>query len=133
MAEKDYSHRSVVDKLGLKPGMRVRMTGDVGNELKSAAKTRIGGSLLRSGDLDVIVRAVRSVDEADEFVERVRPQLSGSAALWLVTRKKGDPRYIQQEELIPIGKAHDLVDNKVCSIDDTRSAMRFVIPKELRD
>ena len=39
MAEKDYSHRSVVDKLGLKPGMRVRMTGNLGNDLKDAAKT----------------------------------------------------------------------------------------------
>ncbi|MGH2906362.1 MAG: DUF3052 family protein [Solirubrobacterales bacterium] len=132
MAEKDYSHRSVVDKLGLHQGMRVRMTGDVGAELKTAAKARIGGSLLRSGDLDVIVRAVRTVEEADEFVERVRPQLHDDAVLWLVTRKKGDPRYIKQEDLIPVGKAHELVDNKICSIDETRSAMRFVIPKHLR-
>jgi len=132
MAEKDYSHRSVVDKLGLKQGMRVRMTGNLGDDLKISAKARIGGSLLRSGDLDVIVRAIRSVEEAEEFVARVRPQLSGDAALWLVTRKKGDPRYVKQEDLIPVGKAHGLVDNKICSIDDERSAIRFVIPKELR-
>ena len=132
MAEKDYSHRSVVDKLGLKAGMRVRMTGDVGAELKTAAKSRIGGSLLRSGELDVIVRAVKTIEEAEEFVTRVRPQMQGNSALWLVTRKKGDPRYIQQEELIPIGKDNNLVDNKTCSIDESRSAMRFVIPKDLR-
>ena len=132
MAEKDYSHRSVVDKLGLKPGMRVRMTGNLGDDLKMAAKSRIGGSLLRSGDLDVIVRAIKSVDEAEEFISRVRPQLQGDAALWLVTRKKGDPRYVKQEDLIPLGKSFELVDNKVCSIDAERSAIRFVIPKELR-
>jgi hypothetical protein len=132
MVEKNYPHRSAVDKLGLVPGMRVRMTGNLGDELKIAAKSRIGGSLLRSGDLDMIVRAVNSVEEADEFVERVRPQLSGGAALWLVTRKQGDSRYVKQEDLIPVGKAHGLVDNKICSIDAERSAMRFVIPRDRR-
>ena len=132
MSEKDYVNRTPVDKLGLKPGMRVRMTGDVGDALKVAAKTRIGGSLLRSGSLDVIVRAVKSLDEAEEFVGRVRPQLEGDAVLWLVTRKKGDSRYVKQEDLIPIAKAHGLVDNKVCSLDDSRSAIRFVIPRDAR-
>jgi len=134
MVEKDYSHRSVVDKLGIKPGQRVRITGDVGDALKAAAKSRIGGSLLRSGEFDVIVRLVRSTDEADAFLSRVRPQMrEQSSAIWLATWKNGDPRYLAQEELISIGKLHGLVDNKTCSIDDKRSAMRFVIPRALRE
>lgn len=132
MAEKDYSHRTTVDKLGIKPGMRVRITGDVGDELKNAAKVRLGSSLLRSGDLDLIVRAVHTVDEADEFLARIRGEIQDKTTIWLVTRKKGDPRYVKQEELIPLGKSHRLVDNKTCSIDEHRSGIRFVIPKELR-
>ncbi|MFY9264686.1 MAG: hypothetical protein WAO61_04590 [Solirubrobacterales bacterium] len=132
MSERDYSHRTAIDKLGLKPGMRVRMTGDIGAELKSAAKLEIGGSLLRSGELDLIVRVVKSVAEADEFLGRVRDQIVGDGAIWLVTWKRGDPRYVMQEELIPLGPPHRLVDNKVCAIDDRRSAIRFVIPRELR-
>lgn len=132
MPEKDYSHRSAIDKLGLKPGMRVRMTGNLGDELKHAAKARINGSLLRSGELDMIVRQIGDLEEAEEFIGRVRGQMLDHSVLWIVTRKKGDPRYVVQEKLIPIGKSFDLVDNKVCSIDESRSAMRFVVPKELR-
>lgn len=112
--------------------MRVRITGDVGDELKSAAKARLGASLLRTGDLDLIVRAVASVSEADEFLGRVREQMLDRSVVWLVTWKKGDPRYVKQEDLIPLGTAHRLVDNKTCSVDDRRSGIRFVVPRELR-
>lgn len=132
MTEKDYSHRSTVEKLGIEHGMRVRITGDVGDELKNAAKARLGSSLLRSGNLDLIVRAVNSIDEADEFLGRIRDEMHGRSVVWIVTRKKGDPRYVKQEDLIPLGRSHSLVDNKTCSIDDQRSGIRFVVPKEQR-
>jgi hypothetical protein len=130
--ERDYSHRSAVEKLGVEPGLRVRMTGDLGDELKVSAKERVGGSIQRRGPVDVIVCMVASLDEADRFLRAVRPTLQGHTAVWLATWKKGDHRYVKQEDLIPIGKRHDLVDNKTCALDDQRSAMRFVVPRSSR-
>lgn len=121
-----------IDKLGLKPGMRLRMTGDVGDELKSAAKARIAGSLSRSGELDMIVRLVRDAAEADEFLGRMRSQIVDDGAIWLVTWKDGDPRHVSRKELVPIAVAHGLVGDGECTIDDRRHAIRFVPPRESR-
>lgn len=123
MTEKDYSHRSLSDKLGIKPGMRVRIAGDVGDELPRSA--------LRA-DLDIIIEAVASVGEAEDLFERLRPSLNDTAAIWVVTRKKGHANYVKQEDLMPLAKTFDLVDNKVCSVDEEHSAIRFVVPKQLR-
>jgi hypothetical protein len=128
----DYSHRTLADKLGLKPGMRVRVSGDVGDALPTDAAERVGGSITLKTDLDVIIRGVGSEAEAEDLFERLRPSLADHAVIWLVTRKKGHPRYVKQEDLIALGKSFELVDNKICSVDDDHSAMRFVIPKALR-
>ena len=132
MPERDYSHRSLADKLGLKPGMRIRVSGDVGDTLRADAAERVGGSISRRSGLDMIVAGVTSVAAAEDLLERERPALADEAVIWLVTRKKGQPGYVRQEDLIPAGKAFDLVDNKICSVDDDHSAIRFVVPRELR-
>lgn len=106
--------------------MRVRMTGDVGSELKSAAKARIAGSLLRSGELDVIVRLVRSIDEADEFLGRVSAQIIDGGTIWLITWKPFDPRHLSRKDLIPVAARYGLAPADECSIDDRRQAIRFV-------
>lgn len=123
MAERDYSHRKLEDKLGIKPGMRVRIAGDVGDDLPRSA--------LRA-DLDIIIEGVPSVEAVEDLFEKVRPTLNDSAAIWVVTRKKGHANYVKQEDLIPLGKTFDLVDNKICSVDDHHSAIRFVVPRRLR-
>lgn len=106
--------------------MRVRMTGDVGAELKSAAKARIAGSLLRSGELDVVIRLVRSIDEADEFLGRVRSQIVDDGVVWLVTWRSPDPRHVSRKELVPVAAKYDLEPDRECVIDDRRQAISFV-------
>ncbi len=132
MTERDYSHRSLADKLGLEPGMRVGVTGDVGEALLSAAAERVGGSIRRRSDLDVAIVGVGSVAEGADRLERLRARLPDHGAIWVITRKKGHPAYVKQEDLMPIGKSIGLVDNKVCAVDDEHSAIRFVVPKHLR-
>lgn len=132
MAGRDYSHRRLADKLGLRAGMRVRVSGDVGEALIAAAEEAVEGSIRRVKDLDVLIHGVGGLREAEDIFERVRPTLSDEAAIWIVTRKKGDPRYVKQEDLMPLGRAFGLVDNKICSVDDEHSAIRFVVPRAQR-
>ena len=47
--ERDYSHRSAVQKLGVKPAQRVEITGDVGSGLRRDVKEAVGRGLVRSG------------------------------------------------------------------------------------
>jgi hypothetical protein len=130
--ELDYSHRSTVQKLGVKPDERVEIAGDVGTGLRRDVKEQLGRGLVRSGELDGAIVLVESLDEAKEVLVRYRQRLRDSGYLWILTRKRGHENYLNQMTLVPHAKRIGLIDNKTCSIDDERSAIRFVVPRALR-
>jgi hypothetical protein len=130
--ERDYSHRTAVQKLGVKPEQRVEVTGDVGPGLRKDVQDVIGRGLVRSGDLDTAIVLVESEDEAKEALVRYRARLRDDGALWVITRKRGHEHYLNQMALVPHAKRLGLIDNKTCSIDDERSGIRFVVPRALR-
>jgi len=130
--ERDYSHRSTVQKLGVAAEQRVEMAGDVGADLRRDVKTALGRGFVRSGQLDVAVVLVESLEEAETAFGRYRPRLRDTGYLWIITRKRGHEGYLDQMTLVPHGKRHGLIDNKTCSIDDERSGIRFVVPRALR-
>ncbi len=130
--ERDYSHRSAVQKLGVKPDQRVEITGDVGPGLRSGIKDAIGRGLVRSGELDGAIVLVESEEAAKDVFARYRPRLRDTGYLWMITRKRGHDNYINQMSLVPHAKRLGLIDNKTCSIDDERSGIRFVVPRALR-
>jgi hypothetical protein len=130
--EVDYTHRSAVQKLGVKPDQRVEISGDVGSHLRRDVKEALGRGLVKSGELDGAIVLVESVEEADEAFDAYRPRLRDTGFLWLITRKRGHEHYINQMLLVPGAKQRGLIDNKTCSIDDDRSGIRFVVPRSLR-
>jgi hypothetical protein len=130
--ERDYSHRSAVQKLGVKPEQRVEITGDVGSGLRRDVKEAVGRGLVRSGELDGAIVLVESEDEGREALVRYRARLRDTGYLWVITRKRGHDSYLNQMSLVPHAKRLGLIDNKTCSIDDERSGIRFVVPRALR-
>jgi hypothetical protein len=130
--ERDYSHRTAVQKLGVKRDDRVEVAGDVGSGLRRDVKEAAGRGLVRSGDLDGAIVLVESMDEAAEALVRYRARLRDTGYLWIITRKRGHERYLDQMTLVPHAKRLGLIDNKTCSIDDERSGIRFVVPRALR-
>ena len=128
----DYSHRSAVQKLGVKPHARIEVSGDVGADLRRELKDTLGRGFARSGPLDGAIVLVESVEEADAAIRSYRPRLRDTGYLWLITRKRGHERYVNQMHLVPSAKEHGLIDNKTCSIDAERSGIRFVVPRALR-
>jgi DUF3052 family protein len=130
--ETDYSHRSAVQKLGVKPDDRVEVAGDVGSGLRRDVKEAAGRGLVRSGDLDGAIVLVESLEGGQEALIRYRTRLRETGYLWLVTWKRGHESYLDQMTLVPHAKRIGLIDNKTCSIDDARSGIRFVVPRALR-
>jgi hypothetical protein len=122
----------LLDKLGIRPGMRVAILG-VDDE---SIRDRIGE---RTTDLtdgwptpetDVILLAADSTDELaplGELATRIRP----NGAIWVVSRK-GKAATIRDVEVIAAARAAGLVDNKVASFSPTHTALRLVIPVERR-
>jgi hypothetical protein len=130
--ERDYTHRSVVQKLGVKADERVEIAGDVGPGLRRDVKETLGRGLVRSGELDGAIVLVESLEEAKEVLVRYRHRLRDTGYLWILTRKRGHQRYLNQMTLVPHAKRIGLIDNKTCSVDDERSGIRFVVPRSLR-
>jgi hypothetical protein len=130
--ERDYSHRTAVQKLGVKPAQRVEITGDVGSGLRRDVKDAVGRGLVRSGELDGAIVLVESEDQAKEALVHYRARLRDTGYLWVITRKRGHESYVNQMALVPHAKTLGLIDNKTCSIDDDRSGIRFVVPRALR-
>lgn len=135
-AARDYSHRDIVDKLGIRPDSVVAIAAEAGAVPPSlvariAARAPIA-SVRDTEPLDVALVAVDAGTDLVALLRRWRPRLAPAGGLWLLTPKRGRPGWIDRAEVIAAGLAADLVDNKICSIDEATGAIRFVIPKTKR-
>lgn len=128
----DYGRRSAVQKLGVAAGQRLEVAGDVGAGLRRDLREALERGLVSSGELDGAIVLVESVGEGDAAFDRYRERLRDTGYLWLLTRKRGHPRYLNQMALVPGAKRVGLIDNKTCSVDEERSGIRFVVPRVLR-
>ena len=130
-AERDYSHRDVIDKLGVKPGFAVAFdsaprTVDAG--LRERALEKAGRPEAADGEpIDVVLIGADSTTDVASLLRKWRSRIDSAGGIWVLTPKRKQPGYVDQTELILIGPNVGLVDNKICSVDDTTSAMRFVI------
>lgn len=129
--ERDYSHRLLIDKLGVKPGQRVAVLGIESAEFLADLTARVPeysrGERITSADL-VFFSA-----EAMEDLARLKSlakSLQKNGAIWVVYPK--GQSHIREVDIIAGGKSAGLVDNKVCRFSDTHTAMRFVIPVSRR-
>lgn len=134
--DKDYSHRDVVDKLGVKPGQAIAF-GETGWSLDEGLRQRVlarAGRAAASDDeaVDVALVAVAQSTDAAAVLRHWRVRLHPTGGIWLLTPKRGQPGYVDQRDLIPAGLAAGLVDNKSCSVSETASAVRFVIRRRDR-
>jgi hypothetical protein len=148
MPDKDYSHRSVIDKLGIKPGDRVAWVGVTPRaagvrELAAGVAERAGAAVARgAAPVNLILYWPEAFAEVVPRLLELKGRLVRNGGIWVNTAKRGKPAapcraangagYLMQDSLIPLGKAAGLVDNKICSLSDCESAMRFVIPKRNR-
>ena len=133
MAERDYSHRDVVDKLGIKPGFAVAFEpapAQIDAGLRERALDRAGRPAAADGaSVDVVLVGADASTDVEAVLSRWRGRIDPAGGIWLLTPKRGQPGYVDQRELILAGPAAGVVDNKTCSVSDTISGIRFVIRK----
>jgi DUF3052 family protein len=123
--------KPLLDRLGVKPGMRVALVGvDDGSFMK----------LLRERTRDIVkgkpripcdIVFVAANDRRDlDRIKEVKGWIEPNGAVWVI-RPKGGRGSIGEMDVMGAGLAAGLVDNKIASFSDTHSAMRFVF--RLRD
>jgi len=128
---RDYGHRAVVDKLGIKAGHVVAMV-DVAWELDRELRGQIVARAARvaAGDGETADVAVLTVDQATDATTLLiawKGRIKPAGGIWLLSPKRGRAGYVDQRALIAAGLAAGLVDNKSCSVSDSVSALRLVI------
>jgi Protein of unknown function (DUF3052) len=130
--ERDYSSRSLIDKLGVKPGAAVALLGITDQTFMKQLRERTSDivSLRLKKNLDFIFLSAESLQELRQL-ERLRGYLKSNGAIWVVSTK-GKPARIKDLDVIAAAKQAGLVDNKVVSFSDTHTALKLVIPVALR-
>jgi hypothetical protein len=125
--DKDYSHRTRLQKLGVKPEWRVSVVS-VGDpafvaELRGAAKQVGVGRVLDESDAIFF-----GASHEKELVRlgALKRSMKQNGALWVI-RPKGR-KEISERAVMDAGKAAGLVDVKVISFSDTHTGEKFVIP-----
>jgi hypothetical protein len=125
--ERDYSHRSLLDKLGVKPGQQVAVL-DVNDAafLKELA-ARVPGFAREKlpEDADLIFLAAEEIKTLARM-KSLAGAIQKAGAIWVVYPK--GQKHIREVDVIAAGKSASLTDNKVCRFSDTHTALRFVIP-----
>ena len=138
-AEKIRNPRGLIDKLGVKPGMRVVVVGVGDVDFLSELAARSGPPALTPGDAD----ADTVFYEADRLGDLARlPVLRGAikpaGAVWVVSPKGKsmlevpEGERVRDVDVMAAARAAGLVDTKVVSFSSTRTALKLVIPKAKR-
>lgn len=112
-----------LDKIGVKPGMRVAVLGVADEAIAGELAGR--GAVLANDlrGLDILFYAADSAAELQRIGELV-PALADKGALWVVSRK-GKAATVKDVEVMAAAKSFGLVDNKVVGFSDTLTALRF--------
>ena len=130
--ERDYSHRAVLDKLGVKPGLALivdEASGPLDPAASDGLEDHLGRSLADEPPFDVVLVVAKAAIDLVGKLEEWKGRIDPAGGIWLLTPKRKQPGYVKDTDLIDAGKASGLVDNKVCSVSEATSAMRFVFRK----
>jgi len=130
-----YAARSVVQKLGIKPGFRIFVAGAPTTYVDLVGQLPADVKLTRpSAGLDMVhVFAGQAAGLAENLCD-YRDTIARDGMVWVSWPKKSSGQVtdltdrVVRDIALPLG----LVDIKVCAIDDIWSALKFVIPNALR-
>jgi hypothetical protein len=126
------STKPLLDKLGVRPGMRVALIDIDDDAIHSLLAERT--SDITDGwpepETDIVFLGADSTDALDPL-EALSERIRSNGAIWVVSRK-GKSATLRDVEVIAAAKAAGLVDNKVVSFSPTHTTLRLVIPLHRR-
>jgi hypothetical protein len=114
--------------VGAADGFTDRLTAALGDE--AVIHTDLGDADL----FDVIIAFVTWRAELEDQLDRLRAKMAPACGLWVCWPKRASkvPTDMSDNVIREVALPTGLVDNKVCAIDQTWSALRLVIRRELR-
>lgn len=131
-----YSGKSIVQKLGIKPGFRIFVEGapatydDIIGQLPAGVTT---ASRLKA-PLDMVHLFATERAGLATHLRSYRDAITPDGMIWVSWPKKASGVATDLSDIVvrDIALALGLVDIKVCAVDETWSGLKFVIPKDQR-
>ena len=122
----------LLDKLGIRPGMRVAILGVDDPDIRDLIRERT--TELTEGwpepDTDVVLIAADAPAEL-EPLQALAGRIKSNGAIWVVSRK-GKASTLRDVQVMEAARSAGLIDNKVASFSATHTSIRLVIPLALR-
>jgi hypothetical protein len=126
-ADKIRNPKSLLDKLGVKPGMKVSLVGladaDFKKQLRARTEDVTEGRAAKGSDI-VFVKMTQAKEAVR--LKALREAIKPNGAVWVVW-PKGQGAF-REDDARNAGPAAGLVDVKVASFSDALSALKMVIP-----
>ena len=130
-----YSDTPLAKKLGLKEGLRVRLSGAPEGYWELFGFDAAPSSLFvldpsDGGSLDFQHLFVTQQAALESGLAEARRWMAKDGAVWVSWPKQasGVGSEVGRAEVMAAGKAAGLVDVKVCAVDETWSGLKMVIP-----
>ena len=118
----------LLDKLGIRPGMRVAIVGTLhdddeatdATEFQAEPRTtgRATSATARPSPTPTSSSSPPTRPPTSPRSRRLRPKIRPNGAIWVVSRK-GKAATLRDVEVMAAGREHDLIDNKVVSFSAT--------------
>jgi hypothetical protein len=131
-AEKIRNPPSLLDKLGVKPGMRVAVLGvdDESFLAELAKRTTDVARRTPKRDTEIIFFGANAMSDLTRLA-RLRTYLTPAGAIWVV-HTKGKAATFKDVDVFAAAKRSGLVDVRVAGFSPTHTAEKLVVPVKLR-
>jgi hypothetical protein len=130
-AEKIRNPPSLLDKLGVKPGLRVSVVGIEEKEFLDQVSARVDDltrGRARAGSDLVFVAMTETADLPR--LTKLREAIKPGGAIWVVWPK--GRKEFREDDVRAYGPTAGLVDVKVARFSETLSALKMMIPRSQR-
>jgi hypothetical protein len=129
--EKIANPKSVLDKLGIKPGQTLSLVGTFPADFrKSLQEMSAGVSNEKDGEDSTCIFFAANKKQDLSRLPSLAKSIHRDSALWLVYPK--GQAVITEADVRSSGRKAGLVDIKVVSFSATHTALKFVLPKSKR-
>ena len=130
-ARKIRNPRGLLDKLGVRPGMRVAVLGVEDEGFRSRLRERTPEIALEPlPDADLVFYEADAIEDLAKLTE-LRSRIKDNGAIWVVS-PKGKGARVKDVDVIAASRTAGLVDTKVVAFSDTHTALKLVVPVALR-
>ena len=131
MSRAGYSHRTLVEKLGIRPEDKIAIIGAPAGYRKTLGPLppAVRNTGPNTTNLDVVQLFVRDRKALEDPIRDLRKRIKPTGMIWVSWPKQasGVPSDLTEDVIRTVAIETELVDVKVAAIDETWSGLKLVI------